>query len=238
MATQYQYLSNDELEYVLLRIYAEIKKYAEAANVSYDDTNTSYKQNNVQKVLEKIEDLLEGKVNKEDGKGLSENDFTKTYKDQLDGLATTLANYMKISGGTFTGPIIFNDTVTIPDAADGTKDGTAANTKFVDKAIQNALKDVAGISFDGPYSSYEVLVQTITNPKNGVIYLVTNQNGSAPNSYDEYFWNGSSFELFGSTSVDLTGYVKVENMHKFTQTEIDDAFTKAGFDAYTPTTGA
>lgn len=240
--TTYDYLDKTGLEYVLIKIHKEIEKYAKAENISYDDTNTSYGVTNVQSVLAKIEDLLGDKVDTEAGKGLSTEDFTSAYKKTLDDLATTLSNYMLVAGGTFTGPVTFNTaatatfngTVTVPDAASGTKDGTAANTKFVDAAIADALKDITGITFDGPYASYQELVDTVTDPKKGTIYLVTS-SGSAPNVSDEYFWNGTSFELFGTTSADLSNCVKKDEMISITTSEIDTMLTDAGYDITTAT---
>lgn len=60
-----------------------------------DDANTTI--NTIQEVLDvfasypeetTIVNSLAGKVDKETGKGLSANDFTKTYKDKLDGIAS------------------------------------------------------------------------------------------------------------------------------------------------------
>lgn len=41
----------------------------------------------------KIKTKLAGKVDVEDGKGLSTNDFTETYKNQLDGIADFDGSY-------------------------------------------------------------------------------------------------------------------------------------------------
>lgn len=103
-----------------------------------------------------------------------------------------------------------------------------STTTEMNKAISDAVAGITGISFDGPYADYATLVATVTNPKNGVIYLVRN-SGSAPNATDEYFWNGTSFEKFGTTDIDLSGYVKKDDIAELSTTEVqavwDSVFT-------------
>lgn len=153
--------------------------------------------------LEKLILLIHGEfakyVKAVSGKDLSTNDFTDAYKTILDNITTT---YAPIDSPALTG------NPTAPTQTSGDNSTKIATTAFV----VDAMSKVTGISFDGPYTSYADLVAKVTSPKNGVIYLVTNSSGTAPNVSDEYFWNGTSFELFGSTSVDLTGYVKTTDL--------------------------
>lgn len=72
----------------------------------------------------------------------------------------------------------------------------------------------------------------------GKIYLVPN-NGSGQNVYDEYVWcviamlpggNGEEspvygYEKIGTTAIDLTGYLKEEDMVEVTEAQIDAMFT-------------
>ncbi len=87
--------------------------------------------------------------------------------------------------------------------------------------INEALADITEIDF--------VLVDTLpATGEKGKIYLVPN-TGSGSNIKDEYIWlepeGGTAyFEKIGSTDVDLSGYVKSEEMHALTNTEIDTIF--------------
>ena len=89
----------------------------------------------------------------------------------------------------------------------------------VDQAIEDALADITGIEFQ--------IVETLpTTGKKGVIYLVGTES-----PYDEYIYveptGGTAyFEQIGSTEVDLSGYVKSEELHALTNTEIDTIFNE------------
>lgn len=145
------------------------------------------------------------------GKDLSTNDFTDALKTKLDGIDLTL--YAPLLNPVFTG------TPEAPTAAKGTDTTQIATTAFVISEINDAIKDVTGISFDGPYSSFTDLQTSVTSPEPGVIYLVTIA-GTTNNASDEYYWNGTAFELFGSTSVDLSGYLKTTDVEELSTSEI------------------
>lgn len=223
----FDYVDKIGLYYALGKIKAELQ----AKYIDYDDTNTSLGTNinTIQKAIESlstsigtINTTLPDKVDVEAGKGLSTNDFDDAYKQMLDGLATTLANYALLSGATFTGA------VTLPTVAASTNDNTAATTAYVTSAIATALAGVTGISFDGPYTSYQDMVDSVTDPKTGVIYLVNN-SGTNPNAKDEYFYKDGSFELFGSTAMTLDGYVKEAQLVAVTTAEIKTEMKTLGY---------
>lgn len=93
----------------------------------------------------------------------------------------------------------------------------------VQHMIDQALADITGIDF--------VLVDTLpATGEKGKIYLVPN-TGAGSNVKDEYIWlepeGGTAyFEKIGSTDVDLSGYVKSEEMHALTNSEIDTIFNE------------
>lgn len=75
----------------------------------------------------------------------------------------------------------------------------------VDAAINNAVNTVVGIKF--------TKVDTLPAPEAAdpsVIYMVPSSSQTEENKYDEYFFDSvnSTFEYFGSSTPDLSGYVK------------------------------
>lgn len=147
--------------------------------------------------LKKLILLIYAEFNKyqlaEDGKGLSQEDFTTELKEKLEGIDLELYS----------------------------------TTEEMNEAIEDAIKDVTGISFDGPYESYEELVATVTTPKVGVIYLVKNA-GTDHNVMDEYFWRASEskFEKFGSTAADLSNYIQKSELLEMTAEYVENEWNK------------
>lgn len=145
------------------------------------------------------------------GKGLSTNDFTDALKTKLDGIDLSL--YATLNSPTFTG------IPSAPTAAENSSSTQIATTAFVMTALNNALSQITGIEFDGPYESYQDMVESVTTPRTGTIYLVNN-SGTSPNAKDEYFWTGSAFELFGTTEIDLSDYVQFSDIIELTSSEV------------------
>lgn len=168
-----------------------------------------------------INSALGNKVDKEDGKGLSSNDFTTALKSKLESVAegatavtldtatsTTSTNGItnkaittevnkkaNLASPTFTG------TPKAPTAAAGTNSTQIATTAFVKTAVDAAVGSVTQISYD--------VVETLpTTGEAGKIYLVSHNHGTG-DVYDEYIWvsSTSKFEKIGSTDIDLSGYV-------------------------------
>lgn len=54
-----------------------------------------------------------------------------------------------------------------------------------------------------------------TQGKDNVLYLVKDSKGKENNIYLEYLWIGNKFELIGSTDVDLSQYVKKDELAQF-----------------------
>ena len=93
----------------------------------------------------------------------------------------------------------------------------------VQSAISAALADITGIDF-------KIVTSLPATGVKGTIYLVP-KTGTANDVYDEYIWiepEGETprFELIGTTAVDLSGYVKAEEMHAMTNSEIDTVFNQ------------
>lgn len=86
----------------------------------------------------------------------------------------------------------------------------------VQSAINSAVAGITGIDF-------QVVESLPGTGQKGTIYLVSN-NGTGQNIYDEYIWleEQSKFEKIGTTEVDLSGYLKSEDLVPITTQEIDD----------------
>lgn len=202
-------------------------------------------------VVGKIKELLGGKVDKADGKGLSTNDYTTAEKTKLAGIASgAQVNVQADWNATSGGAVIKNKPTSLPAsnttstyAADGTApvNGKAVASAIAGKANKSTTLSGYGIT-DAPTKtemssaiasavagitgiSFSVVQSLPTTGKEGVIYLVAHAHGTG-DSYDEYIWIASQkkFEKLGNTDVNLTGYVKTTDLVAVTNTEIDAMF--------------
>ena len=189
----------------------------------------------------KLKELLGGKVDKENGKGLSANDYTNEEKQKLAGLenytlpaATEDAlggvksggDISVNSSGTVTVPglsgkaPIANPTFTgAPKAPTPDTDDSSTNiatTAFVQAAVAAGVAGITGFEF-------EVVSALPGAGETGKIYLVSN-GGSTQNAYDEYIWVNNGWEKIGTTAVDLSGYWSKTGLTAIQNTEIDAMF--------------
>ena len=172
----------------------------------------------------KIKALLAGKVDKENGKGLSTNDYTTAEKTKLGGIATgAQVNTLESISVNGTSQTITNKNIdlTIPAAIVFNTTYDPTNNKAATMSdIAEAIEGITGIEFR--------VVQVLpAEGQNGVIYLVPQSPaGSGQDIYDEYIWlsTSSSYEKIGSTNVDLSDYVKEEDLVAITNAEIDAMF--------------
>lgn len=146
-------------------------------------------------VWQKIKLKLADKVDEVEGKGLSTNDFTDELKEKL----------LNAGNSSFSGD--YNDLTNKP---------TLITEEDINEAINDALKDIQGIS-------YSVVETLPTTGEAGVIYLVSN-SGTNTNIYDEYIYVNENFEKIGTTEVDLSEYVKFTDLVELTNAEIDTIF--------------
>lgn len=95
------------------------------------------------------------------------------------------------------------------------KFGDYLTDEQIQSAINEAISDVAHVKFE------KVDVLPATGETN-VIYLVPNSSTEETNVYDEYFWSDadSAFELFGTTQMDLSGYLTEDDFEALSDTEI------------------
>jgi hypothetical protein len=156
-----------------------------------------------------------------EGKGLSTEDFTTALKEKLDGI--DISKYAKLDSPALTG------TPTAPTATAGTNTTQLATTEFVGTAISNAVSEITGISFT-KVTGFDVLP---TTGKVGVIYLVPKTKTDTNNIYTEYYWdaNTNGYEKLGDTTIDLSNYLKKDDIGELSKDEVkaawDSVFTAA-----------
>lgn len=111
----------------------------------------------------------------------------------------------------------------IPDI-DSTMDDTS-DKLATSKAIGDYVKD--------KISKIETLTRIIVDAlptsdiKTNVIYMLKKRTTPTGNLYDEYMYINNAWELIGSSNVDLSGYVKAEEMHELTSAEVETLFNAA-----------
>lgn len=188
-----------------------------------------------QKIKTYVENLLKGKVDTVDGKGLSTNDYTTEERNKLAGLnnytlptasADTLGGIkvgaglainqgvLSATGGGTADSVDWSNVQNKPaNVSEFTNDSGYQTANDVNTLISNAIADIQGIE-------YSIVTELPTTGEAGIIYLISN-SGSNPNSYDEYIYVNSKFEKIGTTDVDLSGYIKETDLVTITNEEID-----------------
>ena len=105
--------------------------------------------------------------------------------------------------------------ITVPTDNSALTNGAGYQTaKNVTDAINEAIGGLTGISFE--------IVETLpTQGKTGVIYLIAHSHGTRDN-YDEYIWleKSKSYEKIGNTDVDLSNYVRKNDITIMTEQEL------------------
>ena len=171
-----------------------------------------------------LKEMLDGKVDKVSGKGLSTNDFTAAYKTKLDGIASE-ANKITVDSA-------LNDTSTNPvqnkvvaerigtietnvSAAVTTAGNAAASAAAVKKDLANYYKKTE------TYSQAEINNKISAIPKFDIkvcealpdsniskttVYLLKSSKEETNNLYDEYIYVNSKWEKLGTQTVgDIAG---------------------------------
>ena len=142
-------------------------------------------------------------------------------KTELDSVEATANSAMPKSGGAFTGIV----TVQAP-----TEDMNPATKKYVDDAI-GGITDFgidAGPEEAG-YDDLEALQTAHATGEVGVFYLVKNPDSTEDNSFIEYFWTGSKYEMAGKLgSVDTSGFATKGELNTGLSGKIDKLSNPTG----------
>ena len=161
---------------------------------------------------------LDGKVDKEDGKALSSNDYTDDEKAKLAGIAagaqTNVIESVKVNGAALAVTTKGVD-ITVPTKVSQiTNDSGYQTAAQVTSAISTAVADITSFEYE--------LVDSL--PKAGVkgtIYLIPVTGGSGQNIKEEYIWIGDKYEMLGTTEMDLSGYWSKAEFEAATTDDID-----------------
>ena len=171
-----------------------------------------------------LKEMLDGKVDKVSGKGLSTNDFTEAYKTKLDGIAAE-ANKITVDSalsGTSTNPVqnkVIAERIgtieTNVSAAATTAENASASAAAVKKDLANYYKKTE------TYSKAEINNKISAIPKFDIkvcealpdsniskttVYLLKSSKEETNNLYDEYIYVNSKWEKLGTQTVgDIAG---------------------------------
>ena len=157
-------------------------------NVATTNTITLNSEENVTSGA--VYTALENKVDKIDGRGLSEQNFTYAEKTKLAGLE----NYDDTS---------IQSRISANESAITTLNGDSSTVGSVDKKIADAIAGVTQIDFT-------IVTELPGTGVKGVIYFVLDSSVAEKNVYNEYIWLNNSWELLGQTmsKIDLSEYAK------------------------------
>ena len=173
----------------------------------------------LEELKSQLQTQIDGKVSKEEGKGLSANDFTDEDKEKLD----SLQNY----DDTTVGNLIKGLEQDIDNLQSHKQDTLVSGTN---------IKTINGKSILGPgnmtldlslYKVVESLPETDIDPNK--IYLVLNTSGEDGNEYTEYVYLIDTWEELGTykATVDLTPYLKKEDAAQTYLSKTDASATYA-----------
>ena len=176
---------------------------------------------------------------KETGKGLSKNDYTDAEKQKLGGIAegaqVNTIEAIQVNGTTVVpGNKVIN--IVIPIKVSDLNNDSA----FIDKTVNDLVnyyqksqlytKDEVDAAIKAAVSGEFVFVQSLPTASADTmhkIYLIPN-GGSSGNAKDEYVTvrSGSagsytySWEKFGTTEIDLSGYVTSDQLEALSSAEV------------------
>lgn len=193
---------------------------------------------------------LGNKVSKEEGKGLSTEDYTTAEKTKLGGVQTgaqvNVIESVKVNGvaqGVDGKAVDIAVPTKVSQLSNDSKFQTEAevtgkvNSAVADKVNQTQMTSaISAATTDMATKTYvtqqlaninkkAVVTSTEEMTDPNTIYLMANV-GEQDNSYDEYIVYEGTPEKIGTTKVDLTNYVQDSDLIAITNGEIDEIFKK------------
>ena len=185
-------------------------------------------------LISKIKTALIGKVDVENGKGLSTNDYTSAEKQKLSGIASgaqvNVIESVKVNGTKLTPSSKAVDISVPTKTSQLTNDSgyqSATNVESIITAkgyqtqsqVQSLINSAVGNITSIKYQKVTSLPATGSN---GVIYLVAHSHGTQ-DIYDEYIWlsETKTYEKIGNTDIDLSAYVKSSELTAITTNDLN-----------------
>lgn len=93
------------------------------------------------------------------------------------------------------------------------------HTEFQTRPTVDEMNKAIAAAKTGRFEKVESLPAT---GEDGIIYLIPSTTPSETNAYDEYYWDSDSekYEYLGTTAIDLTDYLKAEDVAAMSNEEI------------------
>ena len=184
---------------------------------SHDHNDTYYTES-------EVDDLLDLKADLSDLNGKANSSHNHAISD-ITNLSTTLAGKANSSDlGAVATSNSYNDLSNKPDLSVYALSSTVTsslNSKADSSTVSAIDTRVTALeSNEFGIVIKETFAQLPATGKAHTIYYVRN-TGSTPNAYDEYTWTGSSYELMGTTAIDLTDYARIDSLDDYIGMEIN-----------------
>ena len=198
-----------------------------------------------------VYESLLNKVDKENGKGLSQNDLTDELLTKFNNTASKVDEIATVGGEPNVIEVIKKNgavlnvegktvNITVPtnnnELANGAGYITGINKTNVTDALGYTPYNSTNPSGYQTESQVSTLIANAVKDIQGITYTVVTElpstgeagviylisnNGANPNIYDEYIYVNNKFEKIGTTDVDLNGYVQTSDIIAITNSEID-----------------
>ncbi len=197
---------------------------------------------------EQVSQLLDSKVDKVSGKGLSSNDYTTIEKNKLAGIEAGAEvnvqsdwNITDTTNDAFikNKPVIktvattgdYGDLINKPDLAlkldkNFSALPTQASPLLTDVLAINRGTVAQKVTLGNVLAQVdaEIFIVTTTLPATGVvnkIYLVPKGTPEAQNTYDEFIWVNSAWEKLGTIALDLSNYYNKTEVNGLLSAKVD-----------------
>lgn len=167
----------------------------------------------------------------------------KELKDEIDALrgevptGVELTSHKVTSWGGTPNNTNYPTEKLVKDSLDGKLDDSQLKTSVSSTSTNNDIPSAKAV-YDYVMSvpKWTTQVASTLNDlpatgSNGVFYLVPNSSGESKNSYDEYFWNGTSYEKFGTKEIDISNLVTLDDVLEYIDTNGSLSLPTSGSDA-------